>query len=366
MPLDDQGVLEGYKWIFSILQVGFDVYVWADPARPRFVDIVGPLQEVGRRQRRRLLPVRADRSRAARTACADARATPSTCRSPSTAGPTTAATPSASSARSTTACSTSTPTARFEFSRADGTGSARARRGVRDHPRLPRRPDDRTPDRVAHRGRRPAGDLPRGRRRPGPPVPRRAHVDARAGQDRPARRSASRTRRRALPGADHDLRLGGGRRRVRDGQLRSGRRRGAGDRGPLARVRVLEPVPVEPVPAHLQLRLRAGDDQRRAGAVRAPTARGASSSPIATPGSPNWVSTAGHPRGRLWFRWFHPGGHARAPDDDGRQADEPTTSRPSVVASTTSPRRGSRRRWTPIRDAMAAMARRSSRSSPTR
>ena len=24
------------------------------------------------------------------------------------------------------------------------------------------------------------------------------------------------------------------------------------------------------------------------------------------PGHPNWISTAGHPRGLLWFRWFHP------------------------------------------------------------
>jgi hypothetical protein len=46
-PLDDQGVLEGYKWIFSILQVAFDVYVWADKARPRFVDIVGPYKKWG-------------------------------------------------------------------------------------------------------------------------------------------------------------------------------------------------------------------------------------------------------------------------------------------------------------------------------
>jgi hypothetical protein len=22
------------------------------------------------------------------------------------------------------------------------------------------------------------------------------------------------------------------------------------------------------------------------------------------PGHPNWISTAGHPRGILWFRWF--------------------------------------------------------------
>src|SRR5205085_10224443 len=38
---------EGYKWIFSILAVGLDAYVWADPARPRFVDIVGPYRKWG-------------------------------------------------------------------------------------------------------------------------------------------------------------------------------------------------------------------------------------------------------------------------------------------------------------------------------
>ena len=29
------------------------------------------------------------------------------------------------------------------------------------------------------------------------------------------------------------------------------------------------------------------------------------------PGHPNWVSTAGHPSGLLWFRWFYP---ERTPD----------------------------------------------------
>ena len=46
-PLDTQSVLEGYKWIFSVLQVAFDAYVWADPDRPRFVDIVGPYKKWG-------------------------------------------------------------------------------------------------------------------------------------------------------------------------------------------------------------------------------------------------------------------------------------------------------------------------------
>jgi Protein of unknown function (DUF1214) len=44
---DDYQVLEGYKWIFSILQVALDAQVWADPANPRFVDIVGPYKKWG-------------------------------------------------------------------------------------------------------------------------------------------------------------------------------------------------------------------------------------------------------------------------------------------------------------------------------
>ena len=46
-PLDDQELLEAYKWAFSILQVGFDAYVWADSGRPKFVDIVGPYKKWG-------------------------------------------------------------------------------------------------------------------------------------------------------------------------------------------------------------------------------------------------------------------------------------------------------------------------------
>ena len=44
---DPQQVLEGYKWMFSILQVALDCYVWADPANPRFVEIVGPYKKWG-------------------------------------------------------------------------------------------------------------------------------------------------------------------------------------------------------------------------------------------------------------------------------------------------------------------------------
>jgi hypothetical protein len=46
-PLDAQGVVEGYRWIFSILQVALDTQVWADAAHPRFVDIVGAYKKWG-------------------------------------------------------------------------------------------------------------------------------------------------------------------------------------------------------------------------------------------------------------------------------------------------------------------------------
>jgi hypothetical protein len=47
VPLDPSTVLEGYRWIFTILSVGLDAYGWADSQRPRFVDIVGPYRKWG-------------------------------------------------------------------------------------------------------------------------------------------------------------------------------------------------------------------------------------------------------------------------------------------------------------------------------
>jgi hypothetical protein len=40
-------VLDGYVWITSLLRVALDAYLWADPLRPRFVDIVGPDKKWG-------------------------------------------------------------------------------------------------------------------------------------------------------------------------------------------------------------------------------------------------------------------------------------------------------------------------------
>jgi len=44
---DEVSVLEGYRWVFSILQVATDCYLWADKNKPRFVEIVGPYKKWG-------------------------------------------------------------------------------------------------------------------------------------------------------------------------------------------------------------------------------------------------------------------------------------------------------------------------------
>ena len=44
---DEATLLEAHKWVLSILQVAAEVTVWADTARPRFVEIVGPYKKWG-------------------------------------------------------------------------------------------------------------------------------------------------------------------------------------------------------------------------------------------------------------------------------------------------------------------------------
>lgn len=39
---DDTALLESYKWMFSILHVGLEAFVWGQPDNPRFVEITSP------------------------------------------------------------------------------------------------------------------------------------------------------------------------------------------------------------------------------------------------------------------------------------------------------------------------------------
>ena len=46
-PTIETTLLEAHRWILSILQVAADVNLWADNARPRFIEIVGPYKKWG-------------------------------------------------------------------------------------------------------------------------------------------------------------------------------------------------------------------------------------------------------------------------------------------------------------------------------
>jgi hypothetical protein len=46
-PGDEQTLLEAHKWLLSILQVAADTQLWADPTHPRFIEIVGPYKKWG-------------------------------------------------------------------------------------------------------------------------------------------------------------------------------------------------------------------------------------------------------------------------------------------------------------------------------
>lgn len=45
--LDERSRLEAHRWILSLLRTAVETQVWADPHRPRFVDIVGPSHKWG-------------------------------------------------------------------------------------------------------------------------------------------------------------------------------------------------------------------------------------------------------------------------------------------------------------------------------
>jgi hypothetical protein len=44
---DAVSALEGYRWLTEVLGVALDCYLWADPARPEFVSLVSPTRKFG-------------------------------------------------------------------------------------------------------------------------------------------------------------------------------------------------------------------------------------------------------------------------------------------------------------------------------
>ncbi len=141
---------------------------------------------------------------------------------------------------------------------------ARPRRRPRADPRLSHRTRHRAAHAMADRGDRPAHAQVRQPRGFGPATPRGAHLAARADVVPAHPDPTAQPDRRAVPGTAARLRLVGGRCRVCDGCLRPRTAPGPGDRRHVTGVRVLEPVPMESVPAHLRLHLRTRHHQRRA------------------------------------------------------------------------------------------------------
>jgi hypothetical protein len=45
--LDDVSAVEGYRWLTEVLGVALDCYLWADPERPEFVELVSPTRKFG-------------------------------------------------------------------------------------------------------------------------------------------------------------------------------------------------------------------------------------------------------------------------------------------------------------------------------
>jgi len=44
---DETSVIEGYRWLTEVMSVALDCYLWADPARPEFTRIVSPTRKFG-------------------------------------------------------------------------------------------------------------------------------------------------------------------------------------------------------------------------------------------------------------------------------------------------------------------------------
>ena len=309
--VDAPSVLEGYRWLTEILSVALDCYLWADDEHPTFIPIVGPTRKFGGDNADAIYsfaPLHPERSYRIRGVRGDA------CYLALTVygGPRDGRWSDRIVATLNDRAIQFAPDGSFEvrLSAQEQPGHldpARPGQRVRGHARLSRAPESGTPrelhDRVPRHAAA-AAALGRGSRAP---LPRRRELHPRHAQDHAAaaRPCEAQPDRRALPGAAAHLRLGGGGRRLRDGKLRARRGRGARDRGRAPRcvfwnVCLWNPYLQTYDYRYEQVTLNGGQVRYEPdGSYRIVIA-------ARDPGVPNWISTADHPRGRIWFRWFLP------------------------------------------------------------
>ena len=226
---DETTLLEAHKWIFSILQVAAEVQLWADTARPRFVEIVGPYKKWG-----------GDNSDAFYSyAPIDPARTYRVVIHPGDAvymsltvygGPddgryserivgtvNSVETPRRPDGTIHVVLSADEPAeSDVAFVRLEPDAVAAVTRDYLENPRG-------KAGALGDRGRRPPRPLPPGRCGPGAAPAGDADVGDRAGGNRPDPSGCSERHRSALSRADHHLRMGRRRRRVRHGCLRARR-----------------------------------------------------------------------------------------------------------------------------------------------
>ena len=310
VPLDELSVLEGYKWIFTILAVGLDAHVWADSARPRFVDIVGPYRKWGGDNADafyQYAPIDPDRTYVVTGRKGDADYLSLTVYGGPSDGRYSERIVGTVNDRALDIAADGTFSIVLSPHPHDGAWiAAGARCRVRHHPRLPGRSRQRAPRPVAHRVARPPAYPTRERRRSRPALPCRARRGF-ATRRRSSRSlwghptpSTSPTVCRARPSA--------GPRATPPtpwAPTSSARTR-----------RSLSKAGPRPAPSgtsclwnqflhtydYAYERVTINGDQavyEPDGSWRLVVAR-------RDPGHPNWISTAGHERGRIWFRWFLP------------------------------------------------------------
>ena len=246
---DEATLLEAHRWVLSILQVAAEVNIWADPSRPRFVEIVGPYEKWGGDNADafyQYAPIDPNRTYRVRGRKGDAAIFPSLT---VIGGPNDGRYWRGSSARSTIGSWSAGEDGTVEF-------VSSASRGARGHPVG-----------EAEAGTRCCAPITRDDLEE-PTTGRRMHWDIECLDPPTPTAGASPTptwlvafaatttwfeeqvamapvnladpqhHRRARPCAHRDVRVGRRRRRLRHGQLRPGRRRGAGHPGPVAGVRV--------------------------------------------------------------------------------------------------------------------------------
>ena len=322
VPLDELSVLEGYKWIFSILAVGLDAHVWADPARPRFVDIVGPYRKWGGDNADayyQYAPIDPDRTYVVTGRKGDADYLSLTVYG----GP--------SDGRYSERIVGTVNDRALEFAE-DGTFSIVLSPTPHDGAWLKLEPDavcaitrDYLADPVEGRraqwhieARRPARHPTRGRRRSRPPVPGRAHVGPGPGRHRAhpvrARRTPSTSPTRC-PARPSDGRPGDAAYAMGSYQLDEDEALVIEGRSPACAFwNVCLWNQFLHTYDYAYERVTLNGDQavyEPDGSWRLVVAR-------RDPGHPNWISTAGHARGRIWFRWFLPEATPGTTDDAGR------------------------------------------------